>query len=156
MAGPIDFAVALQRKYDILQQQANATAQLKTAQSNQLNVQTELAPDLAQATIARQGSAASADDARAGFLGAQSKALGSSLQALGMDPAEFAYRLQGGGRGATRRKANPVRVDNSNPLTRYGSKSNSGGSYMQTMTASPRDAEALKRAQKLRQLKSGL
>jgi len=142
MAGPIDFAAALQRKYDILQQQANAASQLKGAQANQLNVQSELAPDLAQATIARQGSAASADDARAGFLGTQAKALNTSLQPLGADAAKFARLLQGGRGAATRNRQRQQRGQ----AILQGLTTNSGN----TQSLSILDGDKLKAARERR------
>lgn len=101
MGPPPGFAQALQRKYDILQQEADANSLMKQAQANQLRVQTGLAPGLANATIDRSTAATGLDQARTGLVGQQTRALRALDAPAGADVASFARLLQGtGGRGA--------------------------------------------------------
>jgi len=97
----VDFQEFLERKYQVLQQQADATSQLKGAQAENLQTQTGLAPDLAQATITKQNASAGLDFAKSDLTGAQTKIANRLLSPIGEKGAALAKLLQGrGGRGA--------------------------------------------------------
>ena len=91
----VDFQEFLERKYQVLQQQADATSQLKGAQAENLQTQTQLAPDIAKATIGRQAAASGFDVARSGLVGAQTVTEREGNKPFGELAARLALRLRG-------------------------------------------------------------
>lgn len=84
---PAGFQAALDRKYAILGQDANANTLDATARANLTNVNAKLAPGLADASEAASYGSGKASTAQAGLFGAQTTAedqLNQSLTKLGI------------------------------------------------------------------------